>query len=132
MNRRVWYWERQGRRCYLQIHHLCRTRGGRLIGGPPATWDHVLPACREPKGVTSIKLLACQKCNLLKGDADPALEHLERALELGREWFTLHGDSGRIASMEAEAAKFRDRLAAHETEAAAMEADIFAALGVRA
>lgn len=120
-------WDAQQGQCFLmitsscveakgQMHELQFGKGGGTRGW---TWEHVIPAsmCRRllPGGSDKLKLLACRFCNQAKGASMPRDEHVELALSLGREYFSIPGTSPRrgaigaeiIASMELLVAEYR-------------------------
>jgi hypothetical protein len=109
-----WLFLRQGGRCFLGITKAC-IAADRMMGPIQAskcgddrgwTWEHVIPSSflevmNLNLGV-SLKLLACRSCNTRKGSRLPDDEHVDLAMRLSREWFTLTGDRDRGGAVGAE------------------------------
>lgn len=126
-----WCFARQEGLCYLGIHHKCAKRARLMtlekptkgysartsadpFAGAVATWEHVLPRAMRVPHQATLKLLACYDCNHAKGDAAPSIEHVQLALQHGREWFErpelvkLHGPNAAayVAQLDAAAKRF--------------------------
>lgn len=99
-------YERQQGRCYLMTSGSCRALDGYLhpdqLGKGAKhergwTWEHVIPKFVQTRigGGASLKLLACERCNMDKGSKLPTEKHIALALALYADYSALpHRDRG--------------------------------------